>query len=228
MKFEINNKFEKLYKQKKLHAKNGWQDRNNDLQIINWVKILLEKIGANSGKLLELGCGAGNISIELAKQGFNVTGIDISLTAINWAEQRFKRKKIDGEFHLNAVSDLSIFNNETFDIVLDSLCMHYLIYNNRPKAITEAYRVLKNDGYLLIMTMCNDPQSTYLKKHFEFNTRYLIFNGEKECYLGTPEILTEELTSQNFIIAHSFIITGNPKTGDQDMFFAVCKKKKQL
>ena len=39
-----------------------------------------------NGNLLELGCGAGNLSIELAKKGFNVHGVDFSETAITWAK----------------------------------------------------------------------------------------------------------------------------------------------
>lgn len=227
MNFDINNKFEKLYKQKKLQAKNGWQERENDLQILNWIKKLLENIDVNSGKLLELGCGAGNISIELTEHGFSITGIDISFTAIKWAKQRFHRKNKVGEFYLNSASDLSIFKNSTFDIVLDCLCLHYLLYEDRSKAFKEAYRVLKDEGYLLIMTMCNDPQSLFLKEHFDFDSRHLIFSGEKDCYLGTPEILIEEIKSQNFTIVSHYIITGNPISGDQDMFFAICQKKKQ-
>ena len=38
-------------------------------------------------KVLELGCGPGRNAIYLAKQGFDVTAVDLSIEGINWAER---------------------------------------------------------------------------------------------------------------------------------------------
>lgn len=222
----IYNNFEKLYRKKKEQANNGWQGKNEDLEIINWSKKLLEKISIQSGKLLELGCGAGNISFALTELGFEVTGVDISLTAIDWAREKFKKFDKVGEFHLSTVTDLRMFKSNTFDIAFDSLCFHNLIGEEREKSLQEVYRVLKNDGYFLMMTMCNDPRNELLKKNFDFNSRYIFFNDVRECYFGTPEMLINELEIGNFSVANYFEIEGNSQSGDQDMFLAICQKKK--
>jgi SAM-dependent methyltransferase len=39
------------------------------------------------GRSLELGCGAGNVSLHLAKRGWDAHGVDISPTAIAWANE---------------------------------------------------------------------------------------------------------------------------------------------
>ncbi|MGA2298358.1 MAG: methyltransferase domain-containing protein, partial [FCB group bacterium] len=88
----------------------------------------------NCGKILELGCGTGDESIELAKQGINVYSIDISKEMISLATIKsenlgldknctFKvlpieeidsiKEKFDGAFSsfgpLNCIDDMEIF-----------------------------------------------------------------------------------------------------------------------
>jgi 2-polyprenyl-3-methyl-5-hydroxy-6-metoxy-1,4-benzoquinol methylase len=45
-------------------------------------------------KTIDLGCGAGNYAIYLAEQGFEVTGTDISPTAINIVLKMQKNKEL--------------------------------------------------------------------------------------------------------------------------------------
>jgi 2-polyprenyl-3-methyl-5-hydroxy-6-metoxy-1,4-benzoquinol methylase len=45
-------------------------------------------------RVLELGCGNGmSSSLWMARKGYEVHGIDISETAIAWAEQQFAEKR---------------------------------------------------------------------------------------------------------------------------------------
>src|SRR5262245_12964862 len=44
------------------------------------------------GKALDLGCGTGVFSIYLAKQGYEVTGIDLVPKAIDWARERARNE----------------------------------------------------------------------------------------------------------------------------------------
>lgn len=50
--------------------------------------------------LLELGCGAGNLSLLLAAHGYRVTGVDIAPTAIEWALERAEAAAVAVEFRL--------------------------------------------------------------------------------------------------------------------------------
>lgn len=49
-------------------------------------------------KTIDLGCGTGNYAIYMASQGFDVTGIDISPTAIELAMNSAKQKGIECSF----------------------------------------------------------------------------------------------------------------------------------
>ena len=58
---------------------------------------LVESKKVQPCKTIDLGCGAGNYAIYLAQQGFEVTGIDISPTAIEIAREQAKKKGITPE-----------------------------------------------------------------------------------------------------------------------------------
>ena len=87
-------------------------------------KILLNLPNDLSGKrILDAGCGAGQFSIELAKRGANVLGIDISANLIEIAKKRLPDNlKKNIEF---LTSDMmQCHGNFDFVILMDSL-IHY-------------------------------------------------------------------------------------------------------
>ncbi len=45
--------------------------------------------------VLEVGCGSGNNLWFAAREGFSVTGIDDSKSAINYAKERFKNENLE-------------------------------------------------------------------------------------------------------------------------------------
>lgn len=49
---------------------------------------LLSMCGIKSGILLDLGCGTGNMSFEMAEKGFDVIGVDSSIGMLNAAQQK--------------------------------------------------------------------------------------------------------------------------------------------
>ena len=55
---------------------------------------LLSMCGINGGILLDLGCGTGGMSFEMADRGFDVIGVDSSVGMLNVAQQKmFEREK---------------------------------------------------------------------------------------------------------------------------------------
>ena len=107
-----------------------------------------------SKKILDIGCGTGRHSIELAKRGYNVTGIDLSECMLEMAKQKAKVAKVKVEF-IKADARYLKFEKE-FDLAL-ILCeggfslmetdeMNYMI-------LQSASRSLKDNGKLILTTL---------------------------------------------------------------------------
>jgi 2-polyprenyl-3-methyl-5-hydroxy-6-metoxy-1,4-benzoquinol methylase len=82
--------------------------------------LILDLIGPASGlRILELGCGDGELAVELATNGASVVGIDASPQIIAAARDRAVREGRDGEarFEVASIESLSL-DSEKFDVVV--------------------------------------------------------------------------------------------------------------
>ena len=73
------------------------------------------------GRMLELGSGAGNNCIFMAKQGWEVYGVDISPAAIAWAKETAEREGVQAVFREGDVAELKEEPDGYFDFVYDGL-----------------------------------------------------------------------------------------------------------
>ena len=172
----------------------------------------LARNDVDSGKVLELGCGAGDLSLLLSEQGFHSFGIDISPTAIDWACEKAKMGGFEAEFRVGNVLELP-YQNEQFEVVIDALCWHCIIGEDRKVFLWEALRVLKPSGLFIVMTKCGDPPEGY---PFDPVTRCKIENGVAARYWGLPDSLASELKACRFQIVNSVVYD----TYKQNLFFA--------
>lgn len=79
------------------------------------------------GKALDLGCGSGFWSVELARRGWEVTGIDLVPKAIERAEHRAKEAHAEARFVAGDMTELSRSGVGTgFDFVWDFGALHGL------------------------------------------------------------------------------------------------------
>lgn len=111
----------------------------------------LKAVGKVKGKrVLDIGCGSGDLTAEYAKLGAeSVVGIDDSKKWINLCKQRFAKTKILS-FMLADASSLKKFKNESFDIVACNMVLLNIFSKKKmEKAVFEASRVLKNNGFFV-------------------------------------------------------------------------------
>lgn len=104
------------------------------------------KIAKNiSGKkVLEYGCGTGSYGFELAKNGAEVFGIDISPVAIELATKTAAEQGVSGNttFKVMNAEEL-LFEDNSFDLICGTGIIHHL---ELEKSFSEIKRVLKNSG----------------------------------------------------------------------------------
>jgi 2-polyprenyl-3-methyl-5-hydroxy-6-metoxy-1,4-benzoquinol methylase len=106
-------------------------------------------------RILDIGCGTGRHSVELAARGYsNITGIDLSVTQLERAREKAKEKKLNIIFQKHDARELP-FHDE-FDLAI-MLCegafplmetdeMNYKILQNAAKA-------LKQNGKFIFTTL---------------------------------------------------------------------------
>src|SRR5215472_16637238 len=81
-------------------------------------RLILSLLGEVSGRhILDVGCGDGDLAIELLRRGAYVTGIDSSSDMIAAAKARAKREGVDIEFVVGAAEHIP-FTAESFDAVV--------------------------------------------------------------------------------------------------------------
>lgn len=163
-----------------------------------------------SGKLLELGCGAGNLSIVLSNRGFDVSGVDFSESAIDWAKDNSKAVSRAIDFRLADVTNLSCFASASFDVLYDGNCLHCIIGEKRAVALSEWKRVLKPEGVLFISSLCASAEDSAFPKEFDSISRVLSESGEPYRFIPTLEMIESELRRAGFRIANSVVRADHP------------------
>lgn len=137
-------------------------------------------------RILEVGCGIGNIVYELTEQGYDITGTDISIEAISYGRKKYPNIKIETQ----PAEELK-FETESFDIVLSfDLFEHVVRIDSH---ICEVFRVLRAGGYYMFQT-----PNKYSNIIFEtLQTRTLQWRNYHPS-LHTPGQLRRRLSGHGF------------------------------
>jgi SAM-dependent methyltransferase len=101
------------------------------------------------GDVLDIGCGLGDNAVYLAQNGFHVTGLDISPTALLTAQRRAADAGVDVTF---AVTDSTTLEGYTgaFDTIVDSGMFHCLDDDGKRSYAAAAHRATRPGATLLI------------------------------------------------------------------------------
>ncbi len=103
------------------------------------VDVLLKKYGSNIHKIINFGCGTGRHDIELAKLGYQCTGIDISASMIDVAKQNAKGENSSVDF---SVADIRFYQPEKQYDAIVSL-FHVMSYQNGNQDILAAFQAAR-------------------------------------------------------------------------------------
>ncbi|HEX5143486.1 MAG TPA: class I SAM-dependent methyltransferase [Mycobacterium sp.] len=131
-----------------------WDTKAPKESVIAW-----QQAGLIHGDVLDIGCGLGDNAIFLAQQGYPVTGLDISPTALNTARQRAADAGAPVSF---AVTDACVLDGYTgtFDTVVDSGCYHCLDDEGRGRYAVAVHRATR-PGATLLLSAFSDANAAH-------------------------------------------------------------------
>ena len=125
-------------------------------------------------KVIEIGAGTGAYSIPLAKEGYDVTAVELVEHNLD-----ILRAKITEDMNIKAYQgnalDLSMFEDESFDVTLLLGPMYHLFSKeDKIKALSEAKRITKCGGYIFVAYCMND--ATIIQYAFGCNKLHELMN----------------------------------------------------
>lgn len=109
-----------------------------------------------TGRMLDLGCGPGYLSLEIIKQstGITIIGVDLSRALVKTARANAATAGLAHRIQFEVGNAAKVrFEDDTFDMVLSTGMFHSL---KKPlKVLDEIYRVLKKGGVAWIYDPAN-------------------------------------------------------------------------
>lgn len=138
--------------------------RAEDIKRLRFIQQSLENNIKPGGKVLDIGCGNGNISYQLAKSGFTVTGMDISEDAIAEAKRNYQLPNL--EFIAVRAEDIGTFRDTKFDALI---CSEVIEHLSEPEKLTMVFSKYLNPGGIVAVTVPNGfgPREVLITKPFQ-------------------------------------------------------------
>jgi 2-polyprenyl-3-methyl-5-hydroxy-6-metoxy-1,4-benzoquinol methylase len=186
-----------VYQRLKAEGAFGWTSQSDQTQVVQ-PRILqaIDRLAIAPGsRILDLGCGTGDIAIWLASRGYAAYGIDIAPSAISWAREKADSQTVQVEFTVGSVVELSPYSNGFFHLVIDGRCLHCIIGSDRARTLASIYRVLQPGGGFLLQSMCGEVMEALpVRQAFDPASHCLVNEqGIATRYIGPAETILQEL-----------------------------------
>lgn len=182
--------------------------------------------------ILEVGCGGGANLWFMAKEGFNVFGIDGSEAGIQQSQKLMDSFDVKVDLSVGDITKLN-FLDSYFDCVIDAECLTHNSIPNTKIILQEIYRVLKPEGILYSRTFSEkttiSKNSTEIKKN-----EYSEIKEGPIAGVGYVRLLSEEnakeIYSINFNIKEFELLeyTYNDRKTLISEYLIVAQKKENL
>ena len=96
----------------------------------DYIDTMLQKNGCPGKRLLDLGCGTGNISIPLAQKGYQVTGVDLSAEMLDIARSKSEAAGLVIDWQQQDLTELQLLDDAGAEPVFDAIIATFDVFNH--------------------------------------------------------------------------------------------------
>ncbi|MBE7031515.1 MAG: class I SAM-dependent methyltransferase [Ruminococcaceae bacterium] len=168
---------------------------------VDYYERIFEKFGKKPKLILDLACGTGNITIPMAKRGYDMIGLDLSCEMLNIAREKAAAEGLDILFLNQDMTEMELYG--TVDAIVCAL--DGLNYITDPDDLKQVFKLVKNylnpDGIMIFdinsehklreilggNTFVNEEQGIYYVWQSEFDEETGICDFELNFFCEQPD-----------------------------------------
>jgi len=160
--------------------------------VAEYGKELLEFIPQNSGQtILDLGCGTGVLTAQLASKCRKLIGVDSSQDMIEKARKQYR------EIDFRVADALALPFDKEIDVVFSNAVFHWI--NDHDRLLKSVYKTLKPGG-MLICEFGAEGNIATIEKDFATACRDLGYEYRSKFNFPAVKTFREQLERNGFII----------------------------
>ena len=199
---ELELYYNKFNEEKRLDSRHGQVEFVTSMKYIHKYLEELQAFKSKSEiKILDVGAATGRYSVPLAEEGYDVTAVE--LVKHNLA--RLKAKGSTVKAYQGNAMNLKRFEDDSFDVVLVFGPMYHLHEREEKlKALSEAKRVLKPNGFVFVAYIMNEYSVityAFKEKHILEGVENGMLDEDFHCTKKANELYsfvrTEDIKSLN-------------------------------
>lgn len=184
---ELEKYYNKFNEEKRLDSRHGQIEFLTSMKYIHhYLPTDREKADV---KILDIGAGTGRYCVALAREGYDVTAVEL----VKYNLGILKKKNSSVKAMQGNAMKLAKLQDETFDVTLLFGPMYHLFgFENKKKALEEAKRVTKPGGIILVAYCMNEYSVityAFKERHLKecirekrFTEDFRTISGEKDLY----------------------------------------------
>ncbi|OBG87905.1 SAM-dependent methyltransferase [Mycobacterium sp. E136] len=149
----------------------------------------LERAGLIRGRILDVGCGAGEHTILLTKLGYDVLGVDYAPSAVEHARRNAEAKGVEARFEVADAMDLG---NGAYDTIVDSALFHIFDAADRAEYVRSLHAACRAGGLVHVLALSDrgrgfGPQVSESDIRDAFGDGWVLESMEATTYRGVVQ-----------------------------------------